>query len=78
MTEYKEQVITKLEQVPVKVICDRCKREIKHQDFVEIRHEFGYGTEYDGDYIEADICEDCILYALKDAGIKYRHFKGQQ
>ena len=72
-----EQEVKKIEQVPVSVICDRCGRDKQpYEDFIEIRHEFGYGTDRDGNYIEADICETCIIEVLKTSNVKFREYKG--
>ena len=72
MIVYKEEQVTV--QKPVEVVCDKCGSLIEF-DPVEIRHEFGYGSEKDGDYIEADLCEGCFMDILRRERIKYREFK---
>ena len=73
MIIYEEKTFTK--EVPVSTVCDRCGREKEeYEDFVQIRHEFGYGSDKDGNYIEADICGECLLEVLKDCNIKSREY----
>ena len=73
MIEYEEQQVKTL--VPVKSICDRCGYEVKdYEDLIQLRHQYGYGSDKDGNYIEADICEDCFEDVVLAMDIKVRRF----
>ena len=75
MTIYKEQEVTETKFLPQETICDRCGRSKKdYEDFIEIRHEYGYGSSKDGDYIEADICEDCLQEIFRKFNINSRTY----
>ena len=43
-----------------KVFCDSCEIEINHNNYVSILHQFGYGSQRDGDRVEIDLCENCL------------------
>ena len=76
MIKYKKKEVTVTEYEPVIIQCDRCKRAIKdYEEFHKIRHHFGYGTEYDQDFLEADICETCLLEILKLTGTSYELYE---
>ena len=74
MIVYKE--ITVKSQVPVKAICDKCGFELKSdtEDLIEIRHQYGYGSDKDGEYLETDICEECFEAIVLSMDIKVRRF----
>ena len=82
MIVYKE-VQTK-QQVPDKMICDRCKAEVHdkfgggvgvgQEDFIEVRHEFGYGSDKDGEFWEFDLCEKCFEETIKEMHISVRKY----
>ena len=42
--------------------CNCCGKPIvaPFQSSISIKHRFGYGSKYDGDYLDADICEQCL------------------
>jgi hypothetical protein len=42
------------------------KQEDWENQFVEIKHTFGYGTEFDCTSVELDICEECFIKIFKD------------
>jgi hypothetical protein len=52
------------------IICDACKKEVpainigEIQEFVHIRHTFGYAGYSDGDRMECDLCKDCSVKIL--------------
>lgn len=50
------------------VCCNKCNKQIntEYQSFVEIRHEFGYGTDLDGITVEIDMCEQCFIELLTE------------
>ena len=76
MIKYEEKEITNTEYVPVGIQCDRCKRDIKdYEEFHKIRHHFGYGTENDTYFLEADICETCMIEILKNTNTDYRIYE---
>ena len=66
MITYKQKIVK--EEVPVKVICDVCKKEydcdkdiMEVQEFHHIFLEGGYNSVFgDGKMFEADICQNCI------------------
>jgi len=43
-----------------KIFCDSCEIEINHNNYVSISHQFGYGSQRDGDRVEIDLCENCL------------------
>ncbi len=79
MINYKEEKTECIDYIPDGIICDRCQREIKDfEEFLKIRHEFGYGTPNDGDYLESEICEDCLNEILRNNNITYRLYKNSK
>ena len=77
MIKYKDSIYTK--QIEDKVICDMCQQDIQglmgsQPDYVQVRHEFGYGSDKDGDYWEFDLCETCLEKLIDTAGIKARKY----
>ena len=79
MINYKEEKTECIDYIPDGIVCDRCQREIKdYEEFHKIRHEFGYGTSNDCDYLESDICEDCLMEILKKENVKYRLYKNNE
>ena len=79
MVKYKTEKIER--EVADLVICDRCGLEQKmhhgmsDRDIIEIRHQYGYGSPKDGDYIEADICEVCFDEIVKKMNITVRRYE---
>ena len=63
--------VTKLEKQTIGFVCDRCGTEINSDknfhrtDDFQLKYSFGYGTEYDGDRIELDICDYCLVDIVK-------------
>lgn len=44
-------------------ICNVCGKALKNPrdlDFVNIHFRIGYGSKYDGDMIDMDICPECL------------------
>ena len=76
MIEYETVPSTYLQ--PVSMVCDRCgeKQEIT-MDMIEVRHQFGYGSQRDGDYIEFDLCENCLVEVIKNEKIKVREYSNE-
>jgi hypothetical protein len=66
MIKYETELVETL--IPIKVICDACKKEFdvkdevfEVQEFVHIREIGGYGSVFgDGESIEYDICQRCL------------------
>jgi hypothetical protein len=70
MREYKDvQVIA---QADKKVTCNKCGKVYIYTDnnvnniinsnlFQNIKLNFGFGSMYDGSYVEIDLCENCII-----------------
>ena len=44
-------------------VCNKCGKRLdiwdKQEDFT-IKSQLGYGTQYDGDYLELHLCCDCM------------------
>jgi hypothetical protein len=73
LEEKKEKLVTYKE--PISLSCDLCKQiymfdrdddQFHINNFIHIRKEFGYGSLYDGDRVEIDICHDCAHKLFKD------------
>ena len=61
--------------IEFKVTCDMCKRKLDDfEDPIKIVHQFGYGTEYDGERWEFEICEECLIKIVKENNINKRIF----
>ena len=74
MKEYKEE--TRIMDVLDKTVCDKCGVEAKkYESFIEIYHHFGYGSEYDNEYWEIDLCEKCLLEVIKKSNITVRKYE---
>lgn len=66
MRETKEitETVTKTETSVV--VCNRCGKKVEGEDaqyssdITDVRVEFGYGSKFDTDVWEFDICDDCI------------------
>ena len=72
MINYKEQKTESINYVPINTTCDKCQRVIEvYEGFHKIRHEFGYGTTKDGDYLEVDWCEDCLIEIVKESKARW-------
>ncbi len=74
MIEYVTELVER--EVAKKVICDRCglERDPAGDDMIEIRHEYGFGSPRDTEFIEADICEKCFDEIIKNMHINVRRF----
>jgi hypothetical protein len=61
-------------RIPVKKICDKCKKKFdkkddvfEYQEFHHIRIRGGYNSVWnDGDIIECDLCQHCLHDLIKD------------
>lgn len=46
------------------VVCNKCGKRLDiwdtQEDFSIYRNQIGYGSKYDGDSIELDLCCDCM------------------
>jgi hypothetical protein len=68
-------------EVPQEVVtefcCDRCKK-VSEDGFIPYIHtlhiDWGYGSKFDGDMWEVDLCEDCIIEILE--GTDIQQYKG--
>ena len=72
MIIYKEENIKTM--VPQETVCDKCGESVEHDDLIEIRYQYGYGSDKDGDYIETDICIGCLEKIIKKEDIAVRTF----
>lgn len=63
MKQYKTIQVQK--QVPEHIICNCCGQEIKitqqhpYPQYVSIRKEWGFDSDYDGELHEIDLCQEC-------------------
>jgi protein-arginine kinase activator protein McsA len=71
MRTYKTIKLLKEINVPELIICDVCKKQIEHNDYIEtqemttIHFTGGYGSVFgDGAEIELDICQSCLKEKL--------------
>lgn len=55
-----------------KIICNKCGKTFNewdtHEDFSIYKH-LGYGTKYDGDYLQLDICCGCMEKLIEECAI---------
>jgi hypothetical protein len=72
----KEYIIRKLEYIDESVICNKCgkeevlsgekfQREVQSNKFQSFDCSFGYGSNYDMENWEFDLCEDCLEEIVK-------------
>ncbi len=72
MISYNEDAVANMENIYDSIVCDRCGREISlKENFLKIRHELSKINGNEG-FIEADICDDCLLEMLQSVNVKYR------
>lgn len=66
--------IRKFEYVPTNITCNKCgihhkitgqPNDYKANKFQDIVLHFGYGSKFDGETIEFDLCDDCIEELIK-------------
>ena len=74
MIKYKTE--TKSIKVLDSITCDRCNKDITDlsNDVIEVRHEFGFGSEVDGEFWEFDLCEDCLNDTITQMNIRVRKY----
>ena len=63
MRHYRDELVkTHVTKVLDRVQCDDCGKEYGPKGVAprHFAHTFGYGTDYDGDTYEADICDECL------------------
>jgi hypothetical protein len=41
-------------------ICNMCGSDIERYNDFEIRYQYGYESHNDGDYLELDLCGNCL------------------
>ena len=81
MKKYKTVKVEK-EELTI-VICDFCGEEFdkhwaEYKGFGQIKVEFGYPSNYDGDVYEAEICDDCFKKLFKDKlRLEYNYLIGK-
>lgn len=69
MNEFEERVYTKTRKVLVAVRCNKCGAEFKYPHVgqaTRVSVDFGYGSKFDGDRWEFDLCDDCFESWTKD------------
>jgi len=67
----KLKVIVTNEEKLISVICDFCGKEFEKswlscEGYGQIKIEFGYPSNFDGDVWEGEICDDCFRKLFKD------------
>jgi hypothetical protein len=75
MKDYK--VIETQEKVPVNYKCDRCGvfSEDGFNPYIEtFKIQWGYGSNFDLEEWEFDLCEDCIKEKLQDVNVKIKDY----
>jgi len=66
------------------VTCDFCGKEfdetvVECSGFGQIKVEFGYPSNYDGDVYKAEICDDCFLKLFKKKlRLEYNYMTGER
>ena len=82
MKKYKTVKVEKEELTTV--ICDFCGKKfdkdwIECKGFGQIKVEFGYPSNYDGDVYKAEICDDCFKKLFKDKlKLMYNYMTGER
>lgn len=65
------------------LFCNKCGKQIQQYDEVNGFHHsgrFGYGSKYDGELFEVDLCVDCIDELVDKFTIDpiiHNHFKSE-
>lgn len=50
-----------------RVVCNRCGRELeKYEDHLSVSKKWGYGTGFDGETHNFDLCEECYKKIAAD------------
>ncbi len=75
MIKYRTKMVQTKEVM--ETVCDRCDKVLvpMEDDFIEIRHEYGYGSKQDGTLIEFDLCEACFEETITKMHINVRVFE---
>ena len=82
MKKYKTVKVYK-EELTI-VICDFCGKKfdetvVECRGFGQIKIDFGYPSNYDGDVYKAEICDDCFLKLFKDKlRLTYNYISGER
>lgn len=70
--KWKEQIQeTRVVYKTLKVICDKCGKEAVVEDGMafpymhDVKFSVGYGSDYDGDTIQFDLCDECLTEFMK-------------
>ena len=72
----KTKSVVDVKEIPEKIICDACGREIEKindgifADYYKIEKTWGYFSEKDGRQDSFDICEKCYDKMLKAIGLQ--------
>lgn len=72
MKSIKTQIknIKSVEEIIEKIICDCCGKEEKGKNIEystsinNIKHSFGYGSKFDLEELDIDICDECLVDIL--------------
>jgi len=72
----KTKAVVDVKEIPEKIICDACGREIEKindsifADYYKIEKTWGYFSEKDGRHDSFDICEKCYDKMLMAVGLQ--------
>lgn len=71
MRKHKAVEVTVKKEVLLEVFCDFCGKKIDGafiacKGFGQIKIEFGYPSNYDGDVYFGELCDDCFKKLFKD------------
>jgi len=70
MVKYKKEPA--VNYVVEHIKCDRCNKELtESDDYFSLRHLFS-STVYNNDFLEAEICEECLITILENEKVFYR------
>lgn len=76
MKEYERMIVEEVNQVPKSIACNKCGKRSelsgsKHERELELNLyqyfycNFGYGSKFDTDSWEFDLCEKCLVDFIK-------------
>lgn len=57
----KKKILKTVEKTD-RIVCNKCGKELgKFESCFSIYDAFGYGSENDGDIVDLDLCNECML-----------------
>ena len=77
--EKERNEMKKIEQMQVtkdvikSITCDKCQTTSTDLgNFIQVNHDFGYGSDHDTENLSFDLCEKCIFDILNGESVSYR------